>query len=149
MKHEALSQQIIGAFYTVYNSLGYGFLEKVYENALAIELRRLGLRVECERPITVFYRGCIVGEYFADIVVEGAIILELKAVRMLAKEHEAQLINYLNATDYEVGLLLNFGPKAEIRRKVFDNDRKKHQNSTRIATDDTDWVASAQTRESV
>jgi len=140
VKHETLSQQIIGGFYTVYNTLGYGFLEKVYENALAIELRRLGLRVECQRPITVYYRGHVVGEYFADIVVEGTIILELKAVRTLSKEHEAQLLNYLNATDYEVGLLLNFGPKAEIRRKVFDNDRKKHRNSTRINTDDTDWV---------
>jgi len=149
MKHEALSEQIIGAFYTVYNALGYGFLEKVYENALAIELRRLGLRVECQRPITVYYRGHVVGEYFADIVVDGAIILELKAVRTLSKEHEAQLLNYLNATDYEVGLLLNFGPKAEIRRKVFDNERKKHRDSTRINTDDTDWVGLAGTKRSV
>jgi len=135
VKHEALSQQIIGGFYTVYNTLGYGFLEKVYENALAIELRRLGLRVECQRPITVHYRGYVVGEYFADMVIEDAIIIELKAVRMLAKEHEAQLINYLNATDYEVGLLLNFGPKPDIKRKVFDNERKRHRNGARMATD--------------
>ena len=149
MKHEALTQQIIGAFYTVYNTLGYGFLEKVYENALAIELRRLGLCVECQRPITVYYRGHTVGEYYADIIVEGAIILELKAVRMLSNEHEAQLLNYLNATDYEVGLLLNFGSKAEIRRKIFDNERKKHRNSTRMNTDDTDWLGLEGTKESV
>ena len=138
MRREELSQQIIGGFYTVYNTLGYGFLEQVYENALAIELRRLGLRVDCQQPITVRYRGQVVGEYFADIVVEDAIILELKAARTPAKEHEAQLLNYLNATDYEVGLLLNFGPKPEIRRKVFDNERKKRRDGPRMDTEDVD-----------
>ena len=127
MKHEELTEQIIGAFYTVYNALGYGFLEKVYENALAIELRKMGLHVVCQHPIQVHYDGQVVGEFFADMVVNDLVIVEVKAVRTLLKEHEAQLLNYLNATSYEVGLLLNFGPAPQIKRKVFDNDRKKYR----------------------
>ena len=123
-KHAALTDRIIGAFFTVYNRLGYGFTEKVYENALALELRKLGLRVEQQKPISVYYDGQVVGEYFADIVVNGAVILELKAVRRFLKEHEAQLLNYLKATAVEVGMLLNFGPESDVRRKVYDNDRK-------------------------
>ena len=123
-KHAALTDRIIGAFFTVYNRLGYGFTEKVYENALALELRKLGLQVEQQKPIKVYYDGQVVGEYFADIVVNGAVILELKAVRRFLKEHEAQLLNYLKATTVEVGMLLNFGPKSDFRRKVYDNDRK-------------------------
>ncbi len=123
-KHAALTDRIIGAFYSVYNRLGYGFTEKVYENALALELRKLGLQVEQQKPIKVYYDGQVVGEYFADIVVNGAVILELKAVRRFLKEHEAQLLNYLKATTVEVGMLLNFGPKSDFRRKVYDNDRK-------------------------
>ena len=111
-------------FKKVYHRLGYGFLEKVYENALAGELRRMGLKVEQQVKIDVFYEGEIVGEYLADLVVEDVVIIELKASRSLLNEHEAQLLNYLRATPYEVGLLLNFGPKAEFRRKSFDNDRK-------------------------
>ena len=126
MKYEGLTKQIIGAFYTVYNALGYGFLEKVYENALAIELRQIGLHVDCQRPIHVHYRGLVVGEYYADLLVEDRVIVELKAVRALGQEHEAQLLNYLNATRYEVGLLLNFGPKPQVKRKVYDNDRKTY-----------------------
>jgi GxxExxY protein len=128
MKYEELTEKIIRAFYTVYNALGYGFLEKVYENALVIELRKMGLRVVTQYPINVYYDGQVVGEYFADILVEDLVIIELKAVRRLLKEHEAQLLNYLNATSYEVGLLLNFGPEPQIKRKVFDNERKTYRS---------------------
>jgi GxxExxY protein len=124
-KHKDLSEKIIMAFYTVYNVLGYGFLEKVYENALMIELERIGLSVKAQWPIQVFYAGKTVGEYFADILVEGCIIVEIKAVKDLSSEHEAQLLNYLKATQIEVGLLLKFGPKPEVKRKAFDNSRKK------------------------
>ena len=129
MKHEEITQKVIGAFYTVYNTLGYGFLEKIYENATAIELRKQGLQVACQVPITVTYDGQIVGEYIADMLVENCVIVEFKAVRQLLTEHEAQLINYLNATPYEVGLLLNFGPQPKFMRKIFDNDRKKYHSS--------------------
>ncbi len=124
VKHEQLTGQIIKAFYTVYHTLGYGFLEKVYENALAIELRKMGLSVVQQAAIKVYYARIVVGEYYADLLVEGAVIVELKAVRALVEKHEAQLLNYLKATPYEVGLLLNFGPKPEIKRKVYDNERK-------------------------
>ena len=127
-KHKDLTELIIKAFYTVYNTLGYGFLEKVYENALAIELRRLGLKVEQQARIAVYYAGQVVGEYFADLLINDTIIVELKAARALAPEHEAQLLNYLKATSYEVGLLLNFGPEPQIKRKVYDNERKGNLN---------------------
>jgi GxxExxY protein len=104
--------------------LGYGFNEKVYENALAIELRKAGLKVVKQQEIVVYYEGENVGDYRADMVVDDAVIVELKAARELAEEHEAQLLNYLKATTVEVGLLLNFGVKAEHKRKVYDNDRK-------------------------
>jgi GxxExxY protein len=123
-KHKDLSEKIIMAFYNVYNTLGYGFLEKVYENALMIEFERIGLSVKAQWPIQVLYAGEIVGEYFADILVEGCIIVEIKAGKNLSLEHEAQLLNYLKATQIEVGLLLNFGPKPEVKRKAFDNSRK-------------------------
>ena len=119
-----MTEKVIGAFFKVYNRLGYGFAEKVHENSLAIELRKLGLQVEQQKSITVYYEEYNVGEYFADILVNGTVILELKAVRHLLDEHEAQLLNYLKATTIEVGLLLNFGPKAEYRRKVYDNELK-------------------------
>lgn len=124
-KHADVTGQILKAFYTVYNELGYGFLEKIYENAMAIELRKLGLSVAQQAPITVFYDGHIVGEYSADLLVEDKVIVELKAARAIADDHEAQLLNYLKATEYEVGLLLNFGPKPEQRRKIYDNELKK------------------------
>ena len=123
-KHADLTEQIIGAFYHVYNSLGYGFLEKVYENAMVIELRRRGLEVVQQAPIKVHYDGHLVGEYFADLLVNGKVIVELKAAEGLAPEHEAQLLNYLKATDIEVGLLLNFGPKPQVRRKIYETARK-------------------------
>jgi len=123
-KHADLTRRIIGAFYKVYNTLGYGFSEKVYENALVLELKKLEFEVKPQHPIKVYYEGVEVGEYFADILVNDAVILELKAVRQLLPEHEAQLLNYLKATPIEVGLLLNFGPKAETKRKIYDNQRK-------------------------
>lgn len=124
LKHKGVTDLIIKAYYNVYNALGYGFLEKVYKNAMALELRKLGLAVFIESPITVYYEGAVIGEYFADLLVANKIIVELKAVRRLLDEHEAQLLNYLKAMPYEVGLLLNFGPKAGFKRKAFDNSRK-------------------------
>lgn len=126
-KHADTTEQIIGAFYHVYNTLGYGFLEKVYENAMAIELRKRGLNVVQQVPIKVYYDGHLVGEYFADLLVEGKVIVELKAVEALAAEHEAQLLNYLKATEIEVGLLLNFGPKPQVRRKIYETARKRRE----------------------
>lgn len=123
-KHKEITEKVIKAFYAVYNALGYGFLEKVYVQALVIELQNLGLEVARNVAITVFYAGQAVGEYFADLVVADRVIVEVKAARIFAPEHEAQLLNYLKATPYEVGLLLNFGPKAEIKRMAYDNDRK-------------------------
>lgn len=118
-RHSDLTEKIIGAAYEVYNALGRGFLERVYENALALELRSRGLAVEAQRPIEVRYRGEAVGEYVADLVVEGKVIVEVKAAATLDGAHEAQLINYLKATGIGVGLLINFGPVMEVRRRVF------------------------------
>ena len=123
-KHKELTDQIIQAFYDVYNELGYGFLENVYQNALYFELQNRGLQVEAQKAINVYYQDQLVGKYKADLIVNDLVILELKAADALIEEHENQLINYLRATDKEVGLLLNFGTKPEIRRKIFDNDRK-------------------------
>ena len=124
MLHENITKKIIEAYYKVYNSLGYGFLEKVYENALKIELKRTNLKVDQQKNVKVFYNEFEVGDYFTDLIVEDLVIVELKAAEILCEEHEAQLINYLKATNLEVGLLLNFGKKAEFKRKVFSNDRK-------------------------
>ena len=123
-KHSELTEKIIKAFYKVYNTLGYGFLEKVYENALLLELKNMDLHALSQEPIKVSYEGVIVGEYFADVLVDGKVILEIKAAKTLLNEHEAQLLNCLKATNIEVGLLLNFGPKPEIKRKAFNNNRK-------------------------
>ena len=123
--HKELTDEIIKTFFDVYNELGYGFLEKVYQNSLYIELKSRGFYVEAQKQIKVHYKGIEVGEYYADLIVNDLIILELKAADVLVKEHEWQLINYLRGTNIEVGLLLNFGIKPEFRRKVFDNTRKK------------------------
>ena len=123
-KSSELTEKIIGAFYEVYNELGYGFSEKVYENALTISLRELGLNVDQQESISVFFSNQVVGEYIVDLLVDTKVILELKSVKTINEQHEAQLLNYLKATRIEVGLLLNFGPKAEFKRKIFDNDRK-------------------------
>jgi len=122
--HKDLTSKIINCFYTVYNTLGFGFLEKVYENALMIELRKNGIKAEKQKPIKVYYTEELIGEYFADIFVEDTVIVELKAAEFLIEEHELQLINYLKATDKEIGLLLNFGKKPEFKRKIFTNDKK-------------------------
>ena len=120
-KYKELTEKIISAFYSVYNTLGYGFLEKVYENALVIELNKLNLKARAQTPIKVLYDKQVVGEYFADMFVEEKVIVEIKAVKRLLVEHEAQILNYLKATKIEIGLLLNFGPKAEIRRIIQEN----------------------------
>ena len=119
--HKDITSQIIKGFYRVYNTLGYGFLEKVYENALYIEIIEMGLYCEKQCPIQVYYSDKKVGQYFADLIVENSVIVEIKSGEVLAKEHEYQLINYLKATEIEVGLLLNFGKEPEFRRKVFTN----------------------------
>ena len=116
-----ITYAINGAVFEVNSVLGAGFLEKVYEKALLIELQRRGLKAESQVPLTVSYKGEVVGEYYADIVVEGQVILELKAVEQLQKIHEAQLLNYLQATGFKIGLLVNFKhPKADVKRLVLD-----------------------------
>ena len=121
MKHSELTGKIIECAYRVHNTLGFGFLETVYQNALLIELTKSGLNVEKEKPIKVLYENQIVGDYIADIIVEEAVILELKAVKELHAVHEVQLVNYLKATGIEVGLLINFGESVQIKRKILDN----------------------------
>ncbi len=124
-QHSGLTSKIINAFYFVYNELGYGYLEKVYENALAIELRQRGHHVIQQAPIEVYYKGEVVGQYFADLLVDGLVIIELKSAEGLAEAHEAQLVNYLKATHIDIGLLLNFGPRPQIRRKIYQLARKR------------------------
>lgn len=121
LKHSAITEIIIRTFYEVYNKLGYGFLEKVYENAMLIQLEKNGLTIEQQKKIEVFFGDFLVGEYYADLIVENVIILELKAAKTLDPSHEAQLVNYLKASEMEIGLLLNFGPKATFKRKIFTN----------------------------
>ena len=124
LKHKELTDAILKTFYDVYNELGYGFLEKVYQNSMYLELKNKGFHVEAQKKIKVFYKGIEVGEYFADLIVEDKIILELKAADCIVKDFENQILNYLRSTDCEVGLLLNFGRKPEFKRKIFENDRK-------------------------
>jgi GxxExxY protein len=125
LKHGEITDRILNAFFKkVYHQLGHGFLEKVYENALALELKSEGLVVQQQMRIPVFYQGVPVGEYYADLVVADKVIVELKAHEMLTDADEAQLLNYLRATPYEVGLLLNFGPRPDFKRRVYDNSRK-------------------------
>jgi GxxExxY protein len=124
MLHGNITSKIIESFYKVYNTLGYGFLEKVYENALKYELLNHGFKVEQQKNIKVFYTQIIAGDYYADLIVNNLVIIELKAAEDICEEHEAQLINYLKATNVEVGLVLNFGKKAKFSRKVFSNERK-------------------------
>jgi GxxExxY protein len=124
MKHSELTGKVISAFYEVYNELGYGFLEAVYAKAMETVCLENGLRVRTEVPIEVYFRGKAVGKYSADMLVDDTVLLELKAARSLCEEHTAQLLNYLRATRCEIGLLLNFGPTPQIKRFVFDNDKK-------------------------
>jgi GxxExxY protein len=124
MLHEDITEKIIAAFFKVYNTLGYGFLEKVYENSLVIKFKQLGFSVEKQKNIKVYFEEHIVGDYFADLIINSNVIIEIKAVEKLCDEHKFQLINYLKSTNMEVGLLLNFGKKPEFKRVIFSNKRK-------------------------
>jgi len=119
MEHRETTKEIIGGAYTVYNKMGFGFLESVYEKCMLIELKKAGLEAQAQVPIKVFYEGHTVGDFYADLLVDSSIIVELKSVRRLARAHEVQLVNYLTATNTDVGLLLNFGEqKVEVKRKT-------------------------------
>ncbi len=121
MEYRELTEKVIGCAYRVYNKMGFGFLESVYEKCMLIELRNAGLNAESQKPITVYYENEIVGEFVADIIVNDIIILELKSIRRIINTHEVQLVNYLVATGKPVGLILNFGEsKVEIKRKIKD-----------------------------
>jgi GxxExxY protein len=122
--HSEITDKIIKAFYNVYNQLGFGFLEKVYERSMLIELINFGLLVEPQKPIKVYYTGIEVGDYYKDLVINNLVIVELKACESIIPEHEAQLVNYLRATKMEVGLLLNFGKKPQLIRRVLTNEFK-------------------------
>ncbi len=125
LKHSGLTAKIIGVFYDVYNELGYGFLESSYAEAMVLALQESGLIAVREVAVPVWFRGKNIGRYYADLIVENTVLLELKAVRTLEPAHEAQLLHYLRATEIEVGLLLNFGVRPQFRRLLFDNERKK------------------------
>ena len=125
LKYFALTQQIIGIYYDVYNELGTGFLESVYQKSLALALESAGLKVCSRIDIPVWFRGHQVGQFEGDLLVEQCGLLELKAARALGSAHQAQLLNYLRATEIEVGLLLNFGPKPEFKRVAYENSRKR------------------------
>src|SRR3989441_8826485 len=147
-KHSAITDKIIRVFFEVYNELGHGFLESVYERSLEIALNSLGLRVFRQIEIPVWFRGKPVGDFTADMLVEDRVLLELKAARALDSSHQAQLLNYLRATEIEVGLLLNFGLKPEFKRLIFDNPRKALRGNPRISIDDL-LIADAETEESM
>lgn len=127
--HSEITEKIIKAYFKVYNALGFGFLEKVYERALALELAGSGLIVQQQVPIEVFYAKERMGVYFADLLINNCVIIEVKSAASLCEEHEAQLVNYLKATELEVGMLINFGQKPEFRRKVFSNELKHQRKS--------------------
>lgn len=129
MKHEELTEKLIGG-YTVYNDLGHGFLESIYQKAYTVVLAEQCIRFEQQVPVLVSYRGVDLGEFRADLVAESAVLLEFKAVKALESAHEKQLLNYLKATPFEVGLLFNFGPRPQVRRFVMDNDRKQQQRAS-------------------
>ena len=125
LKHSELTDKIIGAFYDVYNELGHGFLESTYAEAMVVALQESGLHAVREVSVPVWFHEKKIGQYFADLMVEGRVLLELKAARSLEPAHEAQLLHYLRATEIEVGMLLNFGMRPQFRRLLFDNQRKK------------------------
>lgn len=125
LMHSVITEKIIGIFYDVYNELGYGFLESTYAEAMTVALQQAGLKSDREVSVPVWFRGVKVGQYFADLVVEESVLLELKTARNLESAHEAQLLHYLRATKIEVGLLFNFGVRPQFRRLLFDNERKK------------------------
>lgn len=123
--HKETADKVLKSFYTVYNKMGFGFSEKIYENSLIVEMRKLGLVCQQQKRIPVYYENYMVGEYHADIIVDSKIILELKAVKTITTEHETQLFNYLRATEVEVGYVLGFGEKPQFKRILFTNDRKQ------------------------
>jgi GxxExxY protein len=124
MKHEELTHKIIGSAYNVFNQLGFGFLESVYKNAMIIELSRSDMKVEAEKPLKVYYDEQVVGDFYIDLFVEDTLVVELKSVENLAKQHEVQLVNYLNGLKREIGLLINFGPSGvEVKRKYRDSQK--------------------------
>jgi GxxExxY protein len=135
-KHKETTDKIIRVFYEVYNELAHGFLESVYERSLEIGLTSLRLKVLRQIQIPVWFRGKPVGDFTADMLVEDYVLLELKAARNLDAAHQAQLLNYLRATEIEVGLLLNFGLKPEFKRLIFDNPRKAIRGNPRISISD-------------
>lgn len=139
-KHGETTQKIIGAFFEIYNELGHGFLESVYEKSLEVALTSLNLKVCRQIEIPVWFRGHRVGNFTADMLVEDCVLLELKAARVLDSSHEAQLLNYLRATKIEVGLLLNFGLKPEFKRLIFDNIRKSIRENPRVSVASNDSV---------
>ena len=122
--HKSITDKILKVYYEVYNELGYGFLEKVYQNAMYFELKSLRYKVEAQKQIKVYYKKQLVGEYYSDLLVEDKVIVELKATELLMNAHVAQVINYLKGTPIEVGLLLNFGEQPEFKRFIYTNDRK-------------------------
>jgi GxxExxY protein len=122
--HKSITDAILKVYYDVYNELGYGFLEKVYQNAMYFELKSQGYKVEAQKQIKVYFKKQLVGEYYADLLVEDKVIIELKATELIMNVHVAQIMNYLKATPIEVGLLLNFGEEPEFKRLIYTNDRK-------------------------
>ena len=124
--HQSITNAILKVYYEVYNELGSGFLEKVYQNAMYFELKSKGYNVEAQKPIKVYFKNQLVGEYYSDLIVENKVIVELKATELLMNVHIAQIINYLKATPIEVGLLLNFGEEPEFKRLIYTNDRKNN-----------------------
>jgi GxxExxY protein len=135
MIEDELTGRILKVFYRVYNTLGFGFIESVYHNAMILELVEHGCNVETEKPIAVTYHEHIVGTFAPDLVIDGRVILELKAKEKIVEAHEVQLVNYLRATDIEIGLLLNFGRSPEFKRKYFSNEHKKRRTSTSLFSD--------------
>ena len=122
--HKSITDGILKAYYNVYNELGFGFLEKVYQNAMYLELKSLGYKVEAQKQIKVYFKNQLVGEYYADLLIDDMVIVELKAIELLMNVHTAQIMNYLKATSIEVGMLLNFGEEPEFKRIIYTNDRK-------------------------
>ncbi len=137
LKHAGVTEAVIGVFYQVYNELGRGFLESVYEHAMGLALTQAGLNAVRQSPIRVWFRGQVIGEFRADLVVENSVLVELKAAVAITPDHQAQLLNYLRATEFDVGLILNFGPRPEFKRMVFSNSRKHPAAPIRGSMDDT------------
>lgn len=127
--HKTITEDILKVYYDIYNELGCGFLEKVYQNSMYFELKSKGYKVEAQRPIKVYFKNQLVGEYYADLLIEDKVIVELKACELLMNAHVAQLMNYLKATEIEVGLLLNFGEEAEFKRIIYTNDKKHNRKN--------------------